>query len=55
MILGLAILFSRLFNTRGSDVLSVILGKHAWPLIGKPSRWSGEAPQYPRAMSLNYQ
>ena len=39
MILGLGILVSRLFNTHGGDVLSVTLGKHAWPLIGKPSRW----------------
>ncbi|HEX4795689.1 MAG TPA: rhomboid family intramembrane serine protease [Humisphaera sp.] len=54
MILGLAILFSRLWNTRGSDVLSVTLGKYAWPLIGKPSRWNG-SPQYARAVSLNYQ
>jgi membrane associated rhomboid family serine protease len=57
MILGLAILFSRLFNTHGGDVLSVTLGKYAWPLIGKPSRWAGSAagPALPRAVSLNYQ
>jgi len=38
--LGLGVLFSRMFNTHGGDVLSVTLGKNAWPLIGKPSRWN---------------
>lgn len=37
--IGLGLLFSRTVNTRGGDVLSVTLGKHAWPLIGKPARW----------------
>jgi hypothetical protein len=40
MLLGLVILFSRQFNCRNGDLLSVVLGKHAWPLIGKPSRWA---------------
>ena len=39
MLLGLVILFSRQFNCRNGDLLSVVLGKYAWPLIGKPSRW----------------
>jgi membrane associated rhomboid family serine protease len=58
MILGLGILLSRLWNTHGGDVLSVTLGRHAWPLIGKPSRWiaSQSLPSpLPRAVSLSYQ
>jgi membrane associated rhomboid family serine protease len=39
MILGLTILFSRQFETNGGDLLSVMLGKNAWSLVGKPSRW----------------
>jgi hypothetical protein len=54
MTLGLGVLFSRFFNTHGGDVLSVTLGKHAWPLIGKPSRWSSSTPALPRAVSLSY-
>jgi membrane associated rhomboid family serine protease len=38
-VLALGILLSRQFNCRGADLLSVVLGRHAWPLIGKPSRW----------------
>jgi membrane associated rhomboid family serine protease/pSer/pThr/pTyr-binding forkhead associated (FHA) protein len=38
--LGLGVLFSRMFNTHGGDVLSVTLGRNAWPLIGRPSRWN---------------
>ncbi len=36
MVLALILLFSRLVNARGGDILSAILGKHAWALIGKP-------------------
>ena len=36
MMLGLVVLLSRQFETHGGDVLSVTLGRHAWPLIGKP-------------------
>ena len=39
MIVAMGILLSRMFNCRGGDLLSVVLGKGAWPLIGKPSRW----------------
>jgi membrane associated rhomboid family serine protease len=39
VVLALGILLSRQFNCRGADLLSVVLGRHAWPLIGKPSRW----------------
>lgn len=36
---ALALLCSRLLNARGGDILSVCLGKLAWPILGKPSRW----------------
>ena len=38
VVLGLALLASRQFDCRNGDLLSVMLGKYAWPLIGKPSR-----------------
>lgn len=54
--IALALLFSRLFNTHGGDILSVTLGKNAWPLIGKPARWHQRAPaNLPRATSLSFQ
>jgi membrane associated rhomboid family serine protease len=54
--IGLGLLFSRMFNTHGGDVLSVALGKHAWPLIGKPARWHlPPGANLPRATSLNFQ
>lgn len=37
--IALALLLFRAVNTHGGDILSVALGKHAWPLIGKPSQW----------------
>ena len=49
MILGLAVLFSRLFNTHGGDLLSVTLGRYAWPLIGKPNRWNAPMAAAPAA------
>lgn len=54
--IGMALLFSRLVNTHGGDVLSVTLGKYAWPLIGKPARWHQRADaNLPRATSLSFQ
>jgi membrane associated rhomboid family serine protease len=41
--LGIALLMSRMFNCRNGDLLSLVLGKHAWPLIGKPSQWEEKA------------
>ena len=54
MIVALGMLFSRQFNTHGGDVLSVTLGKYAWPLIGKPNRWIKEPEVLPRATSLSF-
>ena len=39
MVIGLGLMFSRQFNARGGDLLSIVLGKLSWPLIGKPSQW----------------
>jgi membrane associated rhomboid family serine protease len=36
VIIGLALLISRKFDCRNGDLLSVLFGKYAWPLIGKP-------------------
>ncbi len=33
---GLLLLFTRVVNCRGGDIVSALLGKHAWSLIGKP-------------------
>ncbi|MDB5354822.1 MAG: rhomboid family intrarane serine protease [Phycisphaerales bacterium] len=38
--IGLGFLMSRQINCSNGDLLSLALGKHAWPLIGKPSRWA---------------
>jgi membrane associated rhomboid family serine protease len=37
--IGLAVLLSRRVNCGGGDLLSVTLGRFAWPLVGRPSRW----------------
>jgi hypothetical protein len=39
MLIALGLVLSRGVNARGNDLLSAILGRHAWPLIGKPSQW----------------
>jgi len=36
--LALALLCARLINARGGDVLSVLLGRFAWALVGRPNR-----------------
>jgi membrane associated rhomboid family serine protease/pSer/pThr/pTyr-binding forkhead associated (FHA) protein len=36
--IGLALLFSRLVNCRGGDIVSAVLGRRAWGLVGKPNR-----------------
>jgi membrane associated rhomboid family serine protease/pSer/pThr/pTyr-binding forkhead associated (FHA) protein len=38
-VLAFAILLSRTVDCGGGDLLSVILGRWAWPLVGRPSRW----------------
>jgi membrane associated rhomboid family serine protease len=39
VVIGLAIMFSRQFNANNGDLLSIVLGKFSWLLIGKPSQW----------------
>ena len=39
MIVGFILLVTRGVNARGNDLISVLLGRHAWSLIGKPSQW----------------
>jgi len=39
-VIALALLFGRLTDARGGDLLSAILGRHAWKLIGRPGRVS---------------
>jgi hypothetical protein len=58
MAFALGLLFSRLSTARGSDLLSVALGKAAWPLLGKPSQHLGAAiaptgPSIPRRVVLS--
>jgi membrane associated rhomboid family serine protease len=36
MALGLLLLVTRLVNARGGDLLTALLGRRAWPLVGKP-------------------
>ncbi len=38
-LLALIQLFTRAVNARGKDLVSVLLGRHAWALLGKPSQW----------------
>ena len=37
MVIAVALLALRLTTARGADLISYILGKYAWPLIGKPN------------------
>ena len=39
ILVGLALVFSRQFKITG-DLVSLIFGKLAWPLTGKPSQWA---------------
>jgi len=55
---ALLLLIARQVNARGGDMLSVVLGRFAWPLIGKPSRWKDDLPASilaKRAVSMNFQ
>ncbi|MBN1488856.1 MAG: rhomboid family intramembrane serine protease [Phycisphaerae bacterium] len=41
---ALFLLLSRLVNSRGGDLISALLGRHAWALIGRPNRPSRTLP-----------
>jgi membrane associated rhomboid family serine protease/pSer/pThr/pTyr-binding forkhead associated (FHA) protein len=45
VIIGLALLLTRVVDARGGDLLSVLLGKHAWRLIGKPGDHRSKRPR----------
>ena len=55
-VIALGLLLSRLANAEGGDVLSVALGRHAWPLLGTPAkRRRAKASQpLPAAVSMSY-
>ena len=40
-------LLSRTVNARGGDLISAILGKQAWPLVGRPNRGPGLLQRLP--------
>lgn len=39
MAIAIILVVSRGVNCRGGDLISVMFGKHAWGLVGKPSQW----------------
>ena len=55
VVIALALLLSRLVNSEGGDLLSVSLGRHAWPLLGRPSRRRrADFFPLPAAVSMSY-
>jgi hypothetical protein len=40
VVLALLLLVARVINGQGGDLVSVVLGRHAWGLVGKPNRRS---------------
>lgn len=47
VVVGLLLLGFRLVNARGGDLLSGLLGRHAWALIGKPTNDPGMLQRLP--------
>jgi len=45
--LALLLLFTGLIQARGGDVVSIVLGKHAWGLVGRPNRGSSILQRLP--------
>jgi membrane associated rhomboid family serine protease len=41
--IAIGLLIARLASARGADLMSVVLGRHVWPLLGKPNQFL-EAP-----------
>ncbi len=39
MAIALALLLTRAVNPHGSDIITVIFGRHSWLLLGKPAQW----------------
>jgi membrane associated rhomboid family serine protease len=46
-VLALILVVGRLVNARGGDLLTVILGRHAWPLVGRPRSEPGFLQRLP--------
>ncbi len=44
---GLVMLCTRMNNARGGDLISAILGRHAWSLVGRPNRGPGLLQRLP--------
>ena len=42
MVIASGMVFSKKLDTRGGDLYSLILGRRAWGLVGKPSYWSAK-------------
>jgi membrane associated rhomboid family serine protease len=56
-ILAFVLLVARQTEARGADLLSLVLGKHAWALMGKPSARHDDVPAEilaAKAVDLNY-
>jgi membrane associated rhomboid family serine protease len=45
--IALALLFGRVINGRGADLVSTLLGRHAWGLVGPPNRGPGYLQRLP--------
>ncbi|MCP4591588.1 MAG: rhomboid family intramembrane serine protease [bacterium] len=45
--LAVILLLTRLINARGGDIISAILGRHAWGLVGAPNRGPGLLQRLP--------
>jgi membrane associated rhomboid family serine protease len=45
--IALIMLLSRTINARGCDIISAILGKRAWALVGRPNRDTGVVQRLP--------
>ena len=41
MVLALLLMVTRLVDARGGDLLSILLGRHAWAIVGRPNRSAG--------------
>jgi len=44
IVLALFLLLARLVNCRGGDIISALMGRYAWALVGKPNRAGWNLP-----------
>lgn len=42
MAVAFVLLLTRAVNARGNDLLSALLGRRAWPILGKPAQWQSK-------------